>query len=143
MEVRISANKYFYPGLPSCPDRLPCTLVVPAIYKHSLIVALANNPGNLRCIETGKAAMSRRVGNVLQKGVWISRQKIYVPFEFDPEPRLGLFLRCCLVTKIHVNPEIRMRRHPAEPRSMVLDRMSAYDGEAIWCAHRQRKDFLQ
>src|SRR5512146_687366 len=121
MQMRIPANEYSYPGFPRPPDRLPRAFVIPAIDQDSVILLLAKNSPNFRCIETCKPAVPRRVRNIFEEGMWVARQEIHVPIKLHAEASAGLFLRRRLVTEVHMHIQIGMRRHSPEPRRMVLD----------------------
>src|SRR5690349_23327294 len=69
VQVRISANHHLYSALPRGPDRLPRTLVVPAIHNDGVKFLFVNDSCDFRRVETAKPAVPRRLRDILQEGM--------------------------------------------------------------------------
>ena len=79
--------------------------------------------------------MPGRVCNVLQEGMRVSLEQWHIPLKFHAEAGARLFLGCRLVTIVHMDLKIGMRRQPPKPARMVLDGMSAEYREPVRRCH--------
>src|ERR1035437_10387008 len=137
MEVRITAHQDLDSRFPTGPNCLPSAFVVPANDKDGVVFPAADDVLDFGSIEPGKPAMPGRVRNVSQERMRVSREQWYVPLEFHAEAGARLFLGCRLVTEVHMDLNIGMRRQPPDPRGVVLDRMCADDSKPIRHPHAQ------
>src|SRR5205823_748445 len=113
-----------------------------AIHQDSVIFLLTNDFPNLRRIETAKAAVARRVRDILQERMWVTRQKIHVPVKLYAEAGASSFLRRRLVTEVHMHIQIRMRRQSPKPRRMVLNGMRTDDRQTKVSSYLQSSDLV-
>src|SRR5882724_8368375 len=110
---------------------LPRTLVMPAIYHHSIKALARDDLLDLRRIKSAETGDARPLGNISKKAMLIAIEQRNVPLKLHTKTCIALLSCGGLVAVEHLDIQAWIARQPTEPRRVILNRMCTNNRQSL------------